>query len=59
MSQKNKIEPVTFLNILNNKVQLTEHIPVGSLQLYTKYKHRQDVPVKEANQIITEKENCV
>ena len=63
MHLTNKIEPlhvpVTFVNLLNDHVQLTKYTPFGSLQLYTKYEDRQEIPVIETKQIITEKENDV
>ena len=47
--------PVTFVTLFSVQVQLTKHILVGSLQLYTKHQDRQDIPVKETNQIYIKK----
>ena len=41
MYLKNEVGPdhvsVTFVNLLNDPVQLTIHAPVGSFKLYTEY----------------------
>ena len=41
--------PVIFVHFLNDQVQLTKHIPVGSLKFCTKYQETQDIPVIETN----------
>ena len=58
---KNEIEPdhipVTFVNISDDLVQLTKHVPVGSLQLYTEYQDKWNTFDIEINHFIKEKEN--
>ena len=44
-------------SLSNDLVQLTKHIPVGSLQLYTDYKNKQINFDIEIHEIITGKKN--
>ena len=43
--------PVTFINVLDDQVQLSKHLAVGSLCICHEYHDEQNAPVVEGNQI--------
>ena len=51
--------PITLVHLSVEPIKLTEHILLGSLQLYTDYHKNQSTTGMEINQVVTEREGEV